>query len=84
MIYSKRSYENRPTIETSEICGCYYCRRTYKSQDVKEYVKDRNGETALCPRCGIDSVVPYDSSLDKNEDNFAESLEEWHNLSFRT
>jgi hypothetical protein len=49
---------NRLGIEESEVCGCYYCRSVFNLIDtpIKEWI-DR-GSTALCPLCGVDSVLP--------------------------
>ncbi|HEX5724898.1 MAG TPA: cytoplasmic protein [Longimicrobiaceae bacterium] len=39
----------------SETCGCFYCLKAFPPSAIAEWV-DR-GETALCPRCGIDAVL---------------------------
>ena len=56
---------HRKSILNSDICGCFYCISIFPPSeiedwlDVKEDETDINeaGQTALCPRCGIDSVV---------------------------
>ena len=55
---TRGSYENKITLEKTEECVCYYCLKIYPSKEVKGYVKDKNGYTAICPMCGIDSVLP--------------------------
>jgi hypothetical protein len=42
------------------MCGCFYCLETFPAEEVEEYVDKFCGEciTALCPRCGIDAVLP--------------------------
>jgi hypothetical protein len=47
---------NKKTIATSKLCGCFYCCEIYSSQEVHEYVD--NNTCALCPKCGTDSVLP--------------------------
>ena len=51
---------NKSSIEKSDMCGCCYCCETFPAGEVEEYVDKFCGEcnTALCPRCGIDSVIP--------------------------
>jgi hypothetical protein len=48
-------------IDSSAICGCFYCLGTYVPSEITEWLDDRiygqAGQTALCPRCGIDSVI---------------------------
>lgn len=51
----KKSSLNRKEIETSKLCGCYYCLDIFFSREILEWCD--KGETALCPKCGIDSVI---------------------------
>ena len=48
-------------IAASSVCGCFYCLGTYAPAEITEWLDDRirglDGRTALCPRCGIDSVI---------------------------
>jgi hypothetical protein len=43
-------------LNQSDLCGCFYCEATFSPEEIREYT-DR-GQTALCPRCCIDSVIP--------------------------
>ena len=51
----KRSCRNRETVEKSNQCGCFCCLAIFPASEVVEYI--RGEETALCPRCHIDSVL---------------------------
>lgn len=54
------SSNHREQIEESELCGCFYCLETFKPSKIEEWVdEDENefGQTALCPICGVDSVI---------------------------
>jgi uncharacterized paraquat-inducible protein A len=51
----KHSLRNRAEIEASAICDCFYCFAIFPSSDISEWVDD--GQTAICPRCGIESVL---------------------------
>ena len=42
-----------------KLAGCYYCKSIFRADEIKETIDD--GKTALCPKCGIDSVL-FDSS----------------------
>ena len=59
------SSEHRAEIEQSELCGCFYCKRTYPSNEIYEWVDqtDGVGQTALCPRVELTLylVTPADS-----------------------
>ncbi len=61
---SKFSIYNMQELNNSTMAGCYYCKSIYKSIDIKETTD--NGKTALCPKCGIDSVLPDSSPYDLN------------------
>lgn len=53
------SSNHRAELLDSALCGCFYCCTTFSPQDIEEWTDEANGEgqTALCPRCGIDSVL---------------------------
>ena len=51
----KHSSQHRSEIESSDVCGCFYCGKTFPPSEIQEWVDD--GKTAMCPKCGIDSVL---------------------------
>jgi hypothetical protein len=54
---------NRAEILSSERCGCFYCLEVFLPSEVKEWTDEKEGvgQTALCPRCGIDAVIGSES-----------------------
>ncbi len=46
---------NASELEAGKECGCFFCRRMFPAEEVVEFVDD--DQTALCPYCGIDSVI---------------------------
>jgi hypothetical protein len=54
---------NRDEILSSERCGCFYCVEIFLPIEVKEWTDEKEGvgQTALCPRCGIDAVIGSES-----------------------
>lgn len=77
---------NRERLIAAGRCGCFHCLTTYLPDEITDWIPDhrRDGstdETALCPRCGIDSVIamppggPRDESFLRrmNEEYFQES-----------
>jgi hypothetical protein len=46
---------NRSEVEGSSQCGCFYCFATFPPNEVCQWIDD--GQTALCPKCEIDSVI---------------------------
>lgn len=52
---------NRQNLTKASVCGCFYCLRIY---DPKEIVwEDDADDTAMCPYCGIDAVIPESETL---------------------
>lgn len=52
------SLSNKRILKKNEVCGCFFCKQIFNPSEIKEWVPDRNGPTAICPYCGIDSVIP--------------------------
>ncbi len=54
------SSRNRDSVQGTRQCGCFHCLRTFEASAVEEWVAESDGleVTALCPFCGIDSVLP--------------------------
>ena len=57
LVYAHRLCEsNQEKLKGAQVCGCFYCLRIF---DPKEIVwEDESDQTAMCPYCGIDSVLP--------------------------
>ncbi len=52
---------NIEAVNNSEKCGCYHCISVFESSEITEWC---DGEkTALCPSCGIDSVIPNETDI---------------------
>lgn len=61
----KFSSDHKKDVESSTECGCFFCLKTCKPSDIVEWVGAK-GDTALCPHCGIDSLLP-NSKVNYNE-----------------
>jgi len=51
----KWSSYHRETLRQSEVCGCFYCLGIFPPSEIEDWTDD--DDTALCPKCGIDSVI---------------------------
>jgi hypothetical protein len=54
------SSQHRDEIGESSLCGCFYCGSIFPPSEIEEWIDDQTtgeGQTALCPRCGVDSVI---------------------------
>lgn len=57
---------NRGELAESSVCGCFYCTATFAATEIADWIDPApemveetgiEGQTARCPRCGIDSVI---------------------------
>ncbi|GGE85710.1 cytoplasmic protein [Priestia taiwanensis] len=55
------SSHHRNELEKDTLCGCFYCLNIYSPREIKEWCD--NEKTAICPHCGIDSVIGESSGL---------------------
>ncbi len=49
------SGNHKAIIAESEFCACYYCENKFLPQNIESWVDE--GNTAICPKCGIDAVI---------------------------
>lgn len=63
------SFKNRKALEEAGVCGCYHCGEIfpYPKEIPEEYFVD-NGQTLVCPYCGIDSVIPPTTDIPFNKE----------------
>lgn len=57
---------NKDELRRSTVSGCFYCRSIYTPEEITDYID--HSTTALCPRCGIDSVIGDASGLPITEE----------------
>lgn len=53
-----KSIQHRAAVEASQQCGCFCCLRLFSPSAIKEWVKRDGDQTAICPFCSVDSVLP--------------------------
>lgn len=71
----KHSSRHREEILSSANCGCFYCLSIFEPQSIKEWVD--HGQTALCPKCGIDSILGSNSGFPINMEFLMEMRKHW-------
>ena len=67
---------NKEKLQKVKKCGCYYCERIYNTSKIRDWLEEE--ETALCPYCLIDSVIPESNEYELCE----ELLKYMHNYWF--
>lgn len=76
----QRSIHHRADVESSTLCGCFYCLAQFAPSAIVEWVDeddDGRGSTATCPRCGIDSVLGDRSGFPISPEFLAEMQRYW-------
>jgi hypothetical protein len=76
---------NREVLGNSTRAGCFYCGALFDPREVTDWIDGRqidtgdtaDGVTALCPRCGIDSVLPEASGVTLSPELLGEMHRYW-------
>jgi len=71
----KYSMRNRVSIEESEGCGCYCCCEVFSKLGITEWTD--KGETAICPKCGVDAVIAQSMSVPLDKESLKEMQQYW-------
>ncbi|RIJ95014.1 MAG: cytoplasmic protein [Acidobacteria bacterium] len=72
----KHSSNHREEILSSNIVGCFYCLNIYKPTEIHEWI-DSDDSCALCPKCGIDSVIGSNSGYPINDEFLRRMRSHW-------
>ena len=65
----ERSSNHREECSGAHRCGCFYCLAEFPPAEITEWIDPatddgQGGSTALCPKCGVDSVLPMVPGVD--------------------
>lgn len=69
------SSHNRNLIMLANRCYCFHCKTALDRHEIKEYADD--GQTAICPKCGIDAIIPDSIEDSIDEKTISEMQEYW-------
>lgn len=70
-------------IQKSTVCGCFYCLSTFPPSEIEEWVDEPEdcprgpGRTAICPKCGIDAVLPESEHYKLTKELLEAMNKEW-------
>ena len=48
---------HKKQLQKDKRCGCFYCMEVFDPKEIRTWLKETSGETAICPYCGIDSII---------------------------
>ena len=74
----KHSSNHRSELLSSESCGCFYCLKIYSPAEINEWVDD--GQCAICPKCGIDSVIGSNSGYSLSTEFLKSMHKHWFSI----
>ena len=72
---------NKSEILNNNICGCFYCLKIFNSKEIESWLIIE--ETALCPYCGIDSVIGSNSGYKISLQFLKKMNKYWFKKSFK-
>lgn len=83
----RHTSNNRVEIDASKVCGCFYCSQTFPPSEIVAWAgldvssfddpQSVDKGTALCPRCGSESVIGDKSGYTINAEFLARMHEAW-------
>jgi hypothetical protein len=78
----QHSINHRVEINNSNQCGCFYCCSIFTPNQIEDWTDEVNGEgqTALCPSCGIDSVIGDSSGFEISKDFLGKMRSYWFSV----
>lgn len=71
------SSNHREQILKGKMCGCFHCLSIFLVTEIAEWVEDKTDGTAICPHCGIDSVIGESSGYPLTQEFLKEMYGYW-------
>ncbi len=71
------SLSNEAALQGDALCGCFHCVKLFSPREITAWVNDRDGRTARCPYCGVDSVLGESSGYPMTEEFLEEMRACW-------
>jgi len=81
-IHSKCGWHEK-AVQQSHICGCFHRISLFPPSEIEEWIDEPDdcprgpGRTAICPKCGIDAVLPESQLYDINHELLEAMNKEW-------
>ena len=78
LIHKLSIFHRSEIPEKDHICGCFCCIRTFDSCLITKWTD--KGTTALCPFCGVDSVIPNSKEYPITDVMLAQMYQKYFNF----
>ena len=70
------SANHKEQLMQDSVCGCFYCGNIFNPSEITEWLKDISG-TAICPYCGVDSIIGESSGFPVTEEFLERMRKSW-------
>lgn len=68
-------------LKKDKVCGCFYCLTIFSPEEIDDWLIDDNDAdrlgTAICPHCGIDSVIGESSGYPITKEFLKKMYDHW-------
>lgn len=71
------AFNNKDKVQISEKAACFYCLACFDAAECVEFTDEDNDDTAICPKCGVDFVLPDTSGLPITDVHFMTGMQFW-------
>lgn len=78
----QHSIRNRTTLAESQTCGCFHCEKIFPSAELTDddFTQELDGSyTAICPYCGVDSIISESKKYALTKELLSEMNKQWFN-----
>ncbi len=75
-IAHKYSSNHKALLLKDTKCGCFFCLKIFSPTEIDEWIDDVEG-TAICPYCGIDSIIGESSGYPITTEFLSEMNKYW-------
>ncbi len=72
----KYSSNHKEELTEDKVCGCFYCLSIFETKEIGEWCSDITG-TAICPYCGVDTVLGESSGYPMTLEFLQEMNDYW-------
>ena len=72
----QHSCNHKEKLLKDKKCGCFFCLAIFSPLEITEWIDDIEG-TAICPYCGIDSVIGESSGYPITSEFLTQMNKEW-------
>ncbi|MCR5090956.1 MAG: cytoplasmic protein [Oscillospiraceae bacterium] len=73
-MHRARSMNNRGALLDSGRCGCFFCLKLFDPVKITGWLRE---ETAVCPYCSVDAVIPESYEYDLDDSLLLAMKEYW-------